>query len=176
MGEPVWTTAEIGGAIPSNCLGALADAFNAEFYEGDPSPSDVPEMAREMAEAKTTLVLSGMCNYGNPDTLKAFLQEVGLSYAVKFEASVGSWDSGYHYWEPGMDEELACGADESGAPVMTSKEIREHLTAGTLAARLDEIEKISGAKLPPLSIGPKRTEPMDGFDLDDADEDEDEDA
>lgn len=149
MSEPVWTTISIGGAMPRDGVDHLAEAYADDMNE--PDTADVAAAVADAIEAGKPLHLAGMCNFGQPDMVSGLCRELGLPYSIHFEGYGADWSTSCAYWEPGRDRETECAASNDGEPVISVRAIRAALADGTLAAVLDEAEKIAGEHLPPLT-------------------------
>lgn len=136
MGEYVWTTVEIGGPITKQNLAKLDElAFVDPVLVG-----------------KEPVLFEGEVNYGNPEEVRDFCREHGLTYRITWACQPGQFDAGIQYWAPGMEKEREIGCDDNGDPVLSLKELKALQKAGaTLAAVISAMELLA-LPIPPLTL------------------------
>jgi hypothetical protein len=144
MGEYVWTMVTIGGKASPEAIEGLKVLAESYFEEGD---------VQEALTDRTSLTLQGTRNYGNADETEELCQNHGLPYVLSWAAQPGCFESGIHYWRPGMEAAGEVSATDNGNPSIDLSELMKAAEEGKTLA--DVIEGLAGADpaaIPPLEL------------------------
>jgi hypothetical protein len=161
MSEPTWTTMHIGGTLPANKIEELLEWAENHFYDkdGDWTEEDV----RIAANENRSILLQGQVNYGNPEGLVDFCQEIGLPFWLHFDAGP-EWDAGIQTWKPGGQVEECSASAQGSEPVISLQELRRILKDDVydLKDTVENLALFESDKVPPITIGePVADEPME---------------
>lgn len=107
MTEETWTTVRIGGKATETVIAELKK-LDHEF--GDCQGAEIGQDG--------VLTISGMVNYGNPESLKQFCRTHDLTYRIHNAACPGVFDAGIEYWSPDKGED-GCDANDNGNPTIS---------------------------------------------------------
>ncbi|WP_216074023.1 hypothetical protein, partial [Acinetobacter baumannii] len=74
-------------------------------------------------------IFQGEINFGNPDYLRSFCQENGLTYHISYDGAA-EFSAGFYYWHPGMDGDVQGDAIDDGTPTISLNALRERAESG----------------------------------------------